>query len=542
MFYALSSINTANRATDIETSWKRSPAETQTPAPDVSPVAYVSADVADAFGMQDLPNVVIVPELSFDDSAPFATWTAAERLEYAARYAPDAIRERLQMVPETIVETDLRTFQRDCIADICRDAIAERADHVQNGYALLNSADVKRALMDAKKHGTKQTVHEVYLQITADGAALVSVHLEGRLTIPIESVDITGTASAIVPVAMVQKIMQRKASDWIGVTLSVCPVLQSARFKLQNGSEYDLQSSAPERSGLFATEFPAERAVSISGADFVSAVDHCAKATDLESTRYALAAIRIESENGKLVFAATDSRRLHTYTVENVEQFGAEIDGQSAGIMLPVRDAITLRNMVAARGAGSIVLALADCEYSRNMIAAPEQLPEEQRAALVRDGETWWQINRREEIGAEFDGVTFRSLPVGGRFPQYRDVIPTTSGRMEVVIDSAAVNSAIADVIMVTDAESRGVDFDFSATSGTLRLFAASELGRAETALPIETRGIVTDVRLTLDPKFLAECLPQSGKVSIFMDKPDNAIRVDHGSAVSVIMPLARAT
>ncbi|MFO0917758.1 MAG: DNA polymerase III subunit beta [Planctomycetaceae bacterium] len=101
---------------------------------------------------------------------------------------------------------------------------------------------------------------------------------------------------------------------------------------------------------------------------------------------------------------------------------------------------------------------------------------------------------------------------VQGRFPEYRKVIPT-SPRTTIDLPVGPFYSAVRQAQIVTNEESRGVDFTF--TKGTLRLSSkATDIGQSKIELPISYDG--DDVTITFDPRFVADFLrgPRSRRPS----------------------------
>jgi DNA polymerase-3 subunit beta len=136
--------------------------------------------------------------------------------------------------------------------------------------------------------------------------------------------------------------------------------------------------------------------------------------------------------------------------------------------------------------------------------------------------------------------ATIYSRLVEGRFPRYRDVIPTrATTEIEMVV--APLHTAVRQAMIVTDDESRGVDFAFG--KGTLKLSSqAANLGTSKIEIPIGYDG--PEIVATFDPRFIAEflkVLDAATQVTLrLIDGNSAAVFTADASYTYVIMPLAR--
>jgi DNA polymerase III subunit beta len=135
---------------------------------------------------------------------------------------------------------------------------------------------------------------------------------------------------------------------------------------------------------------------------------------------------------------------------------------------------------------------------------------------------------------------TIYSRLVEGRFPRYADVIPSAGGsQIDLVV--SPFYSAVRQAQIVTNEESRGVDFTFE--NGTLRLTSvATDIGQSKVEMPISYDG--PSITITFDPRYLADflrILDASTSVKLQLTDGESAavLRTDDGYTY-VIMPLAR--
>src|SRR5439155_23881747 len=100
-------------------------------------------------------------------------------------------------------------------------------------------------------------------------------------------------------------------------------------------------------------------------------------------------------------------------------------------------------------------------------------------------------------------GTVIYSRLVEGRFPRYQEVFP---GRFEskVVVNVRDFLQSVKQAAIVTNEESRGVDFTYS--DGKLTLVAeAAEVGQSQVELPISYDG--KPVTITFNPRYLIDML-----------------------------------
>ena len=135
---------------------------------------------------------------------------------------------------------------------------------------------------------------------------------------------------------------------------------------------------------------------------------------------------------------------------------------------------------------------------------------------------------------------TIYSRLVEGRFPRYADVIPAPGGtQLDLVVSS--FNSAVRQPQIVTNEESRGVDFTFE--NGVLRLTSiAADIGQSKIEMPISYDA--APITITFDPRYIGEflrILDASTSVKLQLTDGESAavLRTDDGYTY-VIMPLAR--
>ena len=254
-----------------------------------------------------------------------------------------------------------------------------------------------------------------------------------------------------------------------------------------------------------ATEFPTweptglHPVTNIPSDEFVRAVRAVEHSTDNESSRYALGAVLVEvSRNDGLVhLVATDGRRLSVAECEH------GIDADNSQTLVPSRVMAMLARL-ASGDEGSVQL-----EADANTLMAT--------------------------IGSH----TVTAKLTEGRFPPWRDVVPSDGPEPTTVTGSELLSATRAAAIVASEA-SRGVDYTFTAEG--LHLHGRSaELGESSVTCGIVEFGHACTVKL--DPAFVREWLsglPADGEPTVSVQAKDKAsavvLRADNYTGV--IMPL----
>lgn len=245
-------------------------------------------------------------------------------------------------------------------------------------------------------------------------------------------------------------------------------------------------------------EFTAKGELTVKGDALSEAIRRTQFAADETSTRYSLASICLDIEKGNLAIVASDTRRLSVVPLEC-----PSIEGRPPVALLPVKAARVLRSAIAA-GDGDVTISIGDNRAAFNTGSA----------------------------------VVICRL-VEGRFPRYREVIPRTFKHTVAMVASPLV-AAISQALIVTNDESRGVDFTFS--DGSLRLTAESqELGNSNVSIPIPWSG--KDLTITLDARFALDALRLLSGESLVewkMNDPDSPVVLECFGWSYVIMPLSK--
>jgi DNA polymerase-3 subunit beta len=342
----------------------------------------------------------------------------------------------------------------------------------------------------------KEILTNTKLQVVDGQAVLIGTDQEIGIRYELPGVEAEADGETLLPTARVASILRELQGDAVDIEVDGDAVWVRSKH-----SEFRL-------SGKDAAEFPdvpgfKDKAYHVVAAKSLrEMIRRTAFATDTESTRYALGGILVEFGDNVATLAATDSRRL-AVTQAACEKIGDPVSGGSTPV-IPTK-AMSLAERSLTDDDGDVFLAL------------------HANDALIRSPR-----------------FTIYSRLVEGRFPRYKDVIPRDA---EIQLDLVVgpFQAAVRQAQIVTNEESRGVDFTF--TAGTLTLNSqAADVGQSRVELPISYDG--PELTITFDPRFVAEFLrvlePESQMRLELTDSESAAVLKFGDDYTYVIMPLAR--
>jgi DNA polymerase-3 subunit beta len=341
----------------------------------------------------------------------------------------------------------------------------------------------------------KEILKNVKLVVESGQVTLQATDQEVGIHQVIEGVETDSAGIALLPAARLLSILRELTDEAADIEVTQDSIrIRSGRsdFKLsaEDPAEYPAVPTA-EGSDSFSIESVKLRKM----------VRRTAFATDVESTRYALGGLQMEVIGDDATLAATDSRRL-------------------------------------------AVVRSKTCDGSAPEGGKPPVIPTKAMSLLERnipDDDTPTKITVRDnDVLFECGTTTIYSRLVEGRFPQYRDVIPAES-RIEIELIVGMFYAAIRQAQIVTDEESRGVDFTFN--DGTLTLNStAADVGQSQIEVPIAYDG--ESLTITFDPRYIADflkVLDQESSVTLKLTDGESAAVFTTGEDYTyVIMPLAR--
>jgi DNA polymerase III subunit beta len=342
---------------------------------------------------------------------------------------------------------------------------------------------------------TKEILKSVRIDVDPARKSLSLFGTDSEISVQIDlpDVDAAQPVSALLPAARLSALLRELTIETLGLEFHANPL---AVYVTSGLNEWKLSIGD-------VAEFPPLPAISgaslvtLGTGDLVRCLNRTVFATDVESTRYALGGVLFELKPDRATFAATDSRRL---AIESCKVIRA--DGDLVTGVVPAKAV----KLVASAASGS-------------------------EATIAMTGNA---------VSVTCGGTTVVSQLVQGRFPDFRKVIPQRFNATVVSVVGPLL-SAVRQSLIVTNEESRGVDFVFS--DGVLKLSSkAADVGQANIELPISYAG--QDLSITFDPRYIADFLRvlESGEqIDIrLIDRENAALFCTGGGYQYVVMPLSR--
>lgn len=305
---------------------------------------------------------------------------------------------------------------------------------------LLNALQTVAAAVPSK---TPKDIVKLVLLTTGERVTLLATDTESTIRATLPETSAEESLRVLLPPAKLLAILRE--SDAEVVTLDV----SADKIVVRTGrSKFELQATDP----AWFPEFP-----SLDGLEFTvhadsltQAIERTAFATDPTSTRYGLGGVCFE--RGFAV--ATDTRRLAVASVP------IDIDREC---IVPVKALNLFKGL-----AGDVLMT-----FGANAMTA------------------------------EAGGTLIHTRLVEGRFPRWRDILPTDY-RIGIELVAGPFLSAVRQSMIVTNEESRGVDFTFADGNLTLNSVGA-DVGTSEVVLPISHDG--EEISVALDPRFVVDFL-----------------------------------
>lgn len=342
----------------------------------------------------------------------------------------------------------------------------------------------------------KEILRNVKLSLADGRATLLGTDQEVGIRYEIPGVETDSVGEVLLPTQRVNSILREVQEDEISIEVN-----EEALWIRTSQSEFRLSVEDPAEFPNVA-EFEDESYYVVNGKALKQGIQRTIFSTDLESTRYALGGVLMEIDAERLTLAATDSRRLAVY-----------------------------HTSCSAQGAVSE-------EIGHPVIPAKAMSLIEKS---IHDDETEVKIAiHQNEVLVQSGTSTIYARLVEGRFPRYQDVIPAEyQVRIDMVVGPFL--SAVRQAMIVTNEESRGVDFAFG--DGTLTLTSiGQDVGTSKIEMPISYDA--EPIVVTFDPRFVQEflrVLDPSGPVSLnLIDGNNAAVFKADDNYTYVVMPLSR--
>lgn len=312
----------------------------------------------------------------------------------------------------------------------------------------------------AQTRSPKEILHHVKLDVSSEQSLLMATDMETGIRIVVEGIEIAAAGKALLNVGRVGQILKESGDERLTVESD------DSRLRIKGEhSEFNLPSANPDEYPT-VVGFDEERYHEIPARLFREMVRRTVFATDPDSTRFALGGVLLELTGEEIIAVGTDGRRLARMIGKGKAAGGHETVGSTT--IVPVK---SLSLMERSIGDSDEVVHVA---------------------------------TRGNDILLRSNRCTMFSRLVEGRYPNWRQVIPTRQDAVQIRMTAGPFHNVIRQAAIVADQESRGLDFNFA--DGLLMLSAqTADLGQSRVEMPIDYNG--EPIRLKLDYRFLSDFL-----------------------------------
>ena len=343
----------------------------------------------------------------------------------------------------------------------------------------------------------RPVLQNVKMDASSDSVTLVATDMEIgiRIHVPDQTASVPG--SSLLSVNQFGAILRESSDESLDIESDGQAIHvrgDRSRFKLPTGNPAEFAE---------VHDFDATDYFTVGGRLLKELIRRTLFATDTESSRYALGGVLLEFEEERITAVGTDGRRL------------AKMDGPVGREGNPsAGDAMTI---VPSRSMTLIERAISDLDADYRL------------------------ATRGNDFLVSGPTATIVSRLVEGRFPRWREVLPHRPEAHRVELTVGSLHSALRQAAIVSNSESRGIDFIFR--DGTLVLTGlTADVGESQIEMPVSYEG--EEIAMCLDHRYVIDFLKVLDADRIitlnFVDG-DNAglFETDDGYGY-VVMPLAR--
>ncbi|MFO0943950.1 MAG: DNA polymerase III subunit beta [Pirellulales bacterium] len=312
----------------------------------------------------------------------------------------------------------------------------------------------------AQSRSPKEILQNVKIEVTANRVTLMATDMETGIRIDVEGGEVQTPGKALLHVARVGQILRECNDDKLNFEADENKILITGLH-----SEFNLPCASADEYPT-VTGFEEEKYHEIPARLFREMVRRTSFATDPDSTRFALGGVLLELNGEDVLAVGTDGRRLARMLGKGKSVGGHETIGSST--IVPTRSLSLMERSISDK--------------------------DEMVHIASRGNDVLLRSNR----------CIIYSRLVEGRYPNWRQVIPTRDNSVKINMAVGPFHNVIRQAAIVADQESRGLDFEFG--GGTLLLSAkTADLGQSRVEMPIEYDG--EPIRMKLDHRFISDFL-----------------------------------
>ncbi|AMV35673.1 DNA polymerase III subunit beta [Pirellula sp. SH-Sr6A] len=338
----------------------------------------------------------------------------------------------------------------------------------------------------------KEILTNVHLSAAGGKATLTAsdgeVYLQAK-------VDVEGDLRTLLPVSKVHSVLNECKGDEIEFNID-----DGKHVKVQCGrARFQFGASSPDE---FPVTMPCpDAAVQVKAGALLFAIRATEFACDESSARYQLGGVAFDLGRGSLECVATDGHRLSAF------ELACEGNAQIGVYIVPARALRVLVSMLGLAGESDDV--------------------------TLRFSET--------ELRADMGDCAFSTHLIEGKFPNWRQVLPSVTDAKEVILDVEEMFSGIRQAAIAADKESRSVEFAFDA--GKVSVSSKTESGESNVEVPIQYD--YEPVAVNVNHVYLADffkALPAKSQSTMYVKDGNVPVMLAFSSLYRyVVMPMARS-
>jgi DNA polymerase III subunit beta len=326
---------------------------------------------------------------------------------------------------------------------------------------------------------TKPVLANIKAIAQQDALMLMATDLEVGVRYELRGVDVSRPGSAILPASKLISILRESADADVSLDADGNGTLvrtASGRFNLPGGDPNEFPDIPPFDDGGKYHE--------IAGGVLRTMIKRTAFAADkLEATaRWAVTGVLWEAEGDKARLVATDTRRL-ALTEGPADVHGGEPGAKTPSHLIP-----------------SKAMQLLD-------------------RSITDDGELIRVALKSNEAMFQTGRALIHTRLVEGRFPPYRDIIPKKSA-VKLDLPVSGFLSSIRQAAIMTDEESKRVEFRFEPGQVTLTAHGGADTGRSEVVMPLPDYD-GPSLTIAFNPQYVTDMLrvaeSESGRLTMEM-------------------------
>jgi DNA polymerase-3 subunit beta len=321
-----------------------------------------------------------------------------------------------------------------------------------------------------------------------------ATNLEMGIDYLVSEVDVQEAGEAVIEAERLAAIVRESVEDVL--------VLEAADTTCEirgADSHFKIYGQDPKQYPKVATFGEGAADVTIGLEQLQLGIEQCLFATAKESSRYAINGVLWEAKGRKLVFVATDGRRLARCRVELPQAATGAMAEQK--VIVPARTMALLQKLI-SHDKETVAVKLLD-----------------------------------NQILLSCTNVAISSNLVEGNFPKYEDIIPSDYDK-KLTLSTEGALSAVRRAALLTSEESKGIKLALR-TDGLVFSGSSPEAGAAEVSMAVDYSGAAIDIGF--NPQFLIDVLRviKTPDFQLELGQPDRPGLLKSGADfLYVLMPI----